>query len=123
MFNKTCKYALTLSIALSILFPLSAVSKQSFTLPNGEVLIDPTEPYGAKAAPVAKKKAYRPKLTLNYIMSDGEKRRAMINGKKVYEGSYVSGARVKRIASNYVSLVYQGDELRVHLNKRTKIRK
>jgi hypothetical protein len=119
------KKSFTLSILLTFFLSFGAsigAASERYTLPSGEVLQDPTKPYGVQKKKV-RAKAKRPKLSLNYIMSAGENRRAMINGKKVYEGDSVSGARVRSITSEYVSLVYGGEVFRLYLNKVKNIRK
>lgn len=122
MFKFNHYFACT-GIIFCLLISAGASAKSSYTLPNGEVLSDPTKPFGAKAKQALKTKVSRPKLTLNYIMSAGDNRRAMINGEKVHVGDYVSGARVSKISSDSVSLVYDGQEFVLRLKKLIKIKK
>jgi hypothetical protein len=110
-------------MTLCLILPSGASAKQSFTLPEGEVLMDPTAPYGAKRKAVANKQVRRPKLSLNFIIGSGEQRRAMINGKKLLEGDVISGAKVRKIAPDHVSLVFRGEEIVLYLNKVKQIRK
>lgn len=124
MFKTTIyKSSLVLVFGLCLSASLSLSAKQTYSLPGGEVLSDPTAPYGEKRKAAAKTKRRMPNFSLNYIMSAGDNRRAMINGKKVYEGDFVSGATVRRISSESVSLVYDGREVVLHLNKIKQIRK
>jgi hypothetical protein len=47
----------------------------------------------------------------------------MINGKKLLEGDVISGAKVRKIAPDHVSLVFRGEEIVLYLNKVKQIRK
>ncbi len=119
---KSYSWQCCLGFSLCLCLSFSVSAKQNHTLPNGEVLFDPTEPYASKVGVVSKAKASTPSFSLNYIMSAGDNRRAMVNGKKVYEGDFVAGAKVRKITSASVSLVYQGKEVTLYLNKIKKIR-
>ncbi len=107
------------SYSLLVVFLLAVCSmlhakEANYQLPNGEVLQDPTRPAGwstRKAAPKASR-TYK----LNYILHADGRKQAMINGQKVSEGDYVSGARVIRIREEAVTIEYDGrmQDLRVH---------
>ncbi len=91
------------------LFCLS-VNAATMTLPNGEVLKDPTQPFEwAKPAHVNKaKRVYK----LNYLLYAPERKYAIVNGKTVSVGDYVSGAKVLKINESSV-LLSTGDGTQV----------
>ena len=123
MFKQRNKYSCFIGLVLCLLISAETSARTHYTLPSGEVLLDPTEPYGAKVKQKTKVVAPRPKLTLNYIIGSGESRRAMINGQKVRIGEKVAGMEVSKIASDSVSLVHGGSEFVLRLKKLVKIKK
>tara|TARA_R110001592_G_scaffold9288_1_gene49535 strand:- start:27848 stop:28171 length:324 start_codon:yes stop_codon:yes gene_type:complete len=88
----------------------------TYTLPDGEVLQDPTKPQRWNATQIVGEKRKEPTFKLNYIVSSGQEKRAMINNQKVVVGDQISGATVQSINSDSVYLLYQGKhkELRMH---------
>lgn len=108
--------------ALLVISP-AANASASYTLPSGEKLKDPTQPYTAQAQKTKSRQVNSTKFILNYVMASGENRRAMINGKAVREGDYVSGARVSAISSDSVTIVVNGKKTRLGLSSIKSIRK
>lgn len=105
--------------SLIILFSVLSghvLSSQTFTLENGEVLNDPTKPETWSIPQNNLQPTSETSFELNYIVMSAGQKRAMINGKKVYEGEFVSGAKVKRITQNSVHIIYKGipKELRIN---------
>ena len=101
-----------------------AVAGPSHTLPDGEILQDPTKPQ----VWVAPTELERPQIKeadfeLNYIVASGSEKRAMINGFKVVEGDVVSGATIKKINSDSVYLIYKGKHKELRMNKVTGIQR
>lgn len=94
-----------------------ALSSQTFTLENGEVLKDPTKPEAWSIPQNSSQRAAETSFELNYIVMSAGQRRAMINGKKVHEGEFVSGAKVKRITQNSVHIIYKGLPKELRINK------
>lgn len=88
-----------------------------YRLPSGEVLQDPTRPQQVQGRVLQGKAKQDATFTLNYILSKGLERRAMINGQKVVVGDQVSGATVKRIEGDRVVLSYEGKLTELRLNK------
>ena len=68
-----------------------------YRLPSGEILQDPTRPQQVQSSRGENSVEQDVSFTMNYILSKGQERRAMINGKKVVVGDQVSGAKVKKI--------------------------
>lgn len=101
---------------LGLMLSCKLIAASEYRLPSGEVLQDPTRPLQWQSGPVAQGTSAQT-FTLNYILSSGQERRAMINGKKVLEGDRVSGATVKRIEQNRVIISYQGKQQVLQLNK------
>jgi hypothetical protein len=112
-----------LCVTLMLVISPALKASTSYTLPSGEVLKDPTRPYAAQAQKSKSRQMSSTKFTLNYIMASGQNRRAMINGKAVREGDYVSGARVSNIASDSVTIVVNGNKRRLGLSSVKSIRK
>lgn len=83
-----------------------------------EKLSDPTKPAKFSRAKVTSK-ALKPakEYKLSYIMNSGGVARAMINNQKVREGDSVDGARVRKILSNSVSLLVNGREKILYVNR------
>ena len=100
-----------------------SLAESKYQLPSGEVLVDPTRPkgWGKRAAPVLKSK--QKKFILNYIVQSSGNKRAMINGKKVVEGDFISGAKVLKIKQNTVTIKLDGRHKVLSLNKVSGIRK
>ena len=93
-------------------------ASSSYTLPDGEVLQDPTKPQLWNApAKIAGEKLKDPSFKLNYIVSSGKERRAMINNQKVVVGDLISGATVQSINSDSVYLLYKGKQKELRMNK------
>lgn len=83
-----------------------------------QLLSDPTKPQKYKKFSDKKKsKAERVDFKLSYIMNSGGVVRAMINNKKVLVGDYVAGAKVTKISSNSVSLLVDGKQKILYLNR------
>lgn len=105
-------------IIVVCLMSLKSLAADSYTLPSGETIADPTKPELWQApAKAANKQQKQMTFTLSYIVSSGQQKRAMINGKKVVEGDYVSGALVKMIRSDRVVLSYKGQQKELRMNK------
>ncbi len=101
-----------------------AVAGPSHTLPDGEVLQDPTKPQiWVAPAELERPKLKEAEFELNYIVASGNEKRAMINGFKVVEGDVVSGATIKRINSDSVYLIYKGKHKELRMNKVTGIQR
>jgi hypothetical protein len=113
--DKRINYA---AILLSILLACKLATASEYQLPSGEILKDPTRPMSFQRATARGDAVTAPvTFTLNYILTKGQDRRAMINGKKVLEGDQVSGATVKRIDGDKVVISYQGNLKELRLNK------
>lgn len=88
---------------------------QTFKI-DGEVLTDPTKP--ERWSPTqAGPQAEETKFELNYIVVSAGQKRAMVNGKKVLEGDFVSGAKVTRITQNSVHIIYKGAHKELRITK------
>lgn len=98
-------------------FSLNTASAQTFKLDDGEVLSDPTKPERWNAPQAKRQNTIEPSFELNYIVVSQGQRRAMINGKKVLEGDFVSGAKVKKITQDSVHLSYKGKHKALRINK------
>lgn len=69
----------------------------------------PHPPQASKAPRTSAPPSYAPSLTVNGIaLSDGEKRKAIVNGMTVAVGSTIEGARVEDIRGNRVRFSYGG---------------
>jgi len=93
----------------------------TYKLPSGEVLNDPTRPHNWSRGSSPKAKAKH--FTLNYILKTAQRTKAIINGKSVTEGDSVSGAKVIRIKQNTVMILVDGKRKTLHLNKNGRVRK
>jgi len=100
-----------------------AFSANKYHLPSGEALHDPTKPEGWGANKPKSKAAGKPSFTLNYIHLSADQKRAIVNGKKVRVGDYVSSAKVTDIQQNTVTLLVAGKHKVLRLNKVKGIRK
>lgn len=78
----------------------------AYTLPDGEVLADPTRPANWNRPKVAAKKTIT--YTLNYVFSSSSQKKAIINGKTVSEGQIVDSAKVLSIFEGGVRLMVDG---------------
>jgi len=109
------------SILCSVLLCDAAYAVGQYKLPDGESLNDPTRPYNWNKAsgPKAKQKHF----TLSYILKTAQRTNAIVNGKKVTEGGYVSGAKVIKISQNTVTILVDGRHRTLHLSKGGSIRK
>jgi hypothetical protein len=99
------------------------VSAQTYSLSSGEVLKDPTEPAKYTRKATKAKQLAKKTYVLNYIIHSGQNKKAMINGQKVIEGAYVSGAKVSKIEQASVTLSVNGQKRVLRLNKLSGIRK
>lgn len=106
-----------ISLVIS-LFSGMSLAGSTYTLPNGEVLNDPTKPanWGQRQT-ASSPKANEPTFKLHYIVASGLEKRAMINGQKVVEGDVISGATVKKINSDSVYLFLNGKQKTLYMNK------
>lgn len=93
-------------IQVMLLAAISCVaSAQTMTLPDGEVLRDPTRPDGTiKQVQGANAKEYK----VSYILNSAQRRYAIVNGRQVSEGDQIAGARVSRIDKHSVQLIENG---------------
>jgi type II secretory pathway component PulC len=106
--------------SLCIIFALTSTALfavTSFTLPDGEVLQDPTKPQLWRVPTQIGSQQKESSFTLNYIVASGQEKRAMINGHKVVVGDVVAGAKVKQINSDSVYLIYQGKQKELRMNQ------
>lgn len=119
MFKTIFRYGIYFIIGLlgTKILSASALAAASYTLPNGEVLKDPTKPQLWNAPAQVAHQEKQQSFKLNYIVASGQEKRAMINGHKVLEGDVVSGAMVKQINSDSVFLIYQGQQKELRMNK------
>ena len=99
---KRILYLLSVLI-MAIFFTNSVGFAGTMTLPDGEKLKDPTQPFDwAKPKQRAKpKQSYK----LNYLLYASERKQAIINGKSVTVGDHVSGAKVLKITESSVHLL------------------
>lgn len=95
----------------------SLFASTTFTLSNGEVLQDPTKPKIWNLPTQTASEQQEASFKLNYIVSSGQERRAMINGQKVVVGDVVAGAKVQQINSDSVYLLYKGKHKEIRMNK------
>jgi len=95
----------------------AVASEKAYTLASGEVLHDPTKPVGWGKRHVVSQARQNHHFTLNYIRLDSGHKTAMINGKKVIEGSQVSGAIVSKIKQSSVTLLLNGERKVLRINK------
>lgn len=103
---------------LLLLLSATVFASSTYTMSDGEVLQDPTKPklWNAPAKTVSKKHK-EPSFKLNYIVTSGQEKRAMINNQKVIEGDVISGATVQNINSDSVYLLYKGKQKELRMNK------
>ena len=122
LFNSGHVIRLVLAIFL-MCFVLVDVSyaANTYKLPSGEVLNDPTRPHNWSRGSSPKAKAKH--FTLNYILKTAQRTKAIINGKSVTEGERVSGAKVIKIKQNTVIILVDGKRRTLHLNKNDRVRK
>lgn len=112
-----CSIYFIVGLSSAKLLIAATFAATTFTLPDGEVLQDPTKPHLWNVTiPVASQEKHQ-SFKLNYIVASGQEKRAMINGHKVLEGDVVSGARVKQINSDSVYLIYKGQQKELRMNK------
>jgi len=114
---------LLMSFVAGMLGSHVVLAGKTHKLPSGEVIVDPTTPagWGAKARKTSK--ARQTKFKLNYVVQTANHKRAMINGQKVVEGDFISGAKVVKIKQNEVLLRVDGRSRTLRLNKVSGIRK
>jgi len=95
---------------------ISSVSvAKSYRLPSGELLSDPTMPHDWLRP--KKIEAKTKQFKLNYILNADTRKQAMVNGQKVVEGDYVSGAKILRIQEGAVTLLVDGQRRTLRMNK------
>ena len=116
-------YIRFLVFVMAILLTSLSKAAGEFRLPSGEILQDPTRPQQMPGSTVQNRSEQDVTFTLNYILTKGQERRAMINGKKVLTGDKVSGATVKRIDGDRVVVFYQGKLKELKLNEITGIKR
>jgi len=104
----------SLAIASVLCCAMSLTAFADYRSANGDVLTDPTRPGSWRASAGAG--APEMKYTLNYIINTDARRQAMINGTRVGEGDYVSGARVERIRQDAVTLRVNGQSRELRIN-------
>ena len=124
-----CNSFLSRQLVLSFVLFFATINIQSvqaaktLKLATGEVLHDPTAPKGWRARSYQAASTSKKHFTLNYIMQSAGSQRAMVNGKKVMVGDYVSGAKVTKIQQNSVTLLLEGKYRILRLNKAKSVRK
>jgi len=109
------------SLLTGFILAEQSYAAKTYKLPSGEVLHDPTRPHNWNRASGPKAKAEH--FTLNYILKTAEQNKAIINGKKVTEGEFVSGAKVIKIQTNTVKILVNGKHKNLHLNNSSSVRK
>ena len=85
---------------------------------NGNVLDDPTGPWGAvdpvvRSQTKAKAKVHIPRLQAIFVR--GNNHIAIMNDKEVTAGSWVSGFQIRRITDNFVYFIRNDKEFRLSL--------
>jgi len=124
-----CNSFLSRQLVLSFVLFFAVINIQgvqaakTLKLSTGEVLHDPTAPKGWRARSFQGASTSKKHFTLNYIMQSAGSQRAMVNGKKVRVGDYVSGAKVTKIQQNSVTLLLEGKYKVLRLNKAKGVRK
>lgn len=113
----------SLLFLLAILLTGQVNAETEYRLPSGEILQDPTRPQQIQSSRGQQRSEQDVSFTLNYILTKGQERRAMINGQKVVVGDQVSGAKVKKIEGDRVVLTYQGQIKELKLNEITGIKR
>jgi type II secretory pathway component PulC len=113
------KFIRCYSLCLLLVFLSTKLwASNTYTLPDGEVLQDPTKPQLWNApAQVVRQKQKDQSFKLNYIVTSGQEKRAMINNQRVVVGDVISGATVQNINSDSVYLLYKGKHKELHMNK------
>tara|TARA_R110002072_G_scaffold100183_2_gene220539 strand:+ start:18808 stop:19173 length:366 start_codon:yes stop_codon:yes gene_type:complete len=114
VFKAVYRYSLAILVCI---FALNLPASQTFTLEDGEVLKDPTKPDLWNVPQAVGQGSKEPAFELNYIVMSAGQKRAMIDGKKVLEGDFVSGAKVTRITQDSVHLFYKGQHKELRINK------
>lgn len=93
----------------------------SHTLPDGQTLQDPTRPANWQILRQSAKPAVA--FQLNYILTSDQRQQAIINGQKVSEGDWISGAKVLRITADSVTLSVDGHQRVLQVQARKSIKK
>ena len=114
VFKTISRHSLALFLCL---FALNLSAADTLKLENGEILKDPTKPDLWNVPQAARKSSKEPSFELNYIVMSAGQKRAMIDGKKVREGDFISGAKVKRITQDSVHILYKGQHKDLRINK------
>ena len=112
-----------LLLLMALLLSAQVNATGEYRLPSGEVLQDPTRPQQAQISQGQSRNEQDASFKLNYILTKGQERRAMINGQKVVAGDQVSGAMVKRLEGDRVVLSYKGKLKELRLNEITGIKR
>jgi MSHA biogenesis protein MshK len=104
-------------LSLPIFILLSAsVAQAGQGVINGNVLDDPTGPWGAVEPVISRQgKAKVPIPTLQAIFFREHSYIAIMNDKEVQAGSWVSGFKVRRITTDFVYFVRNDKEFRLSL--------
>lgn len=105
--------------ALFCIIPVLANAK-TMTLPNGEVLRDPTKPLGTVYEGA---RATSRDFKVSYILNSDQRRYAIVNGRQVGEGDQVAGARITRINKDSVQLMDNGKPRTIRLNSMQSFKK
>jgi len=94
---------------LAVQPPLPAATSQPESLPRQTPVTKQPAPHAAKTPKAPVRTTPLPSLTVNGIaLSDGEKRKAIVNGMSVSIGSVIEGARVEDIQENRVRFSHGG---------------
>lgn len=105
-----------------LLSTFSHAATTTFTLPNGEILQDPTRPADWQTVREAAAEPAK-QFLLNYILSSNERSQALINGQRVGEGDRINGARVMRITAESVTLNVDGQQRVLRTQNRKAVKK
>lgn len=100
---------------MCLLLVSGASVAKSYKTPSGEILNDPTKPHDWQRP--TKEKSAATRFELNYILNADSRKQAMVNGQKVVEGDYISGAKVLRIQEGAVTLLVEGQQKTLWMNK------
>ena len=106
---------------VKLLLPIFILISSTFALAgqgviNGNVLDDPTGPWGAVEPIVrseAKAKVHIPRLQAIFVRDNGHV--AIMDDKEVTAGSWVSGFQIRRITDDFVYFIRNDKEFRLSL--------
>ena len=93
-------------LILAVLLPGLAFASATYQLDSGDLLHDPTKPFGSVR--LSKKAEQSVHYELNYLINSASRTLAVINGKTVQVGDWVSGAKVLEIGPQGVVLLVKG---------------